>query len=160
MSTNRASSSFKPKLLIRTKLIVSAVITIGLALAVALTVSLQYKSVGQAARTERFAHQVIKDIDDLDSLSYAYLLLKGKRPQLQWQFKHTSLGKLLSENVATTPDEEALIAQLRSNYQRMKGLFDLIVKNIEESHVDAKNASSPYDELNRGSLPSFWHARK
>ncbi|MBI4767588.1 MAG: HAMP domain-containing protein, partial [Deltaproteobacteria bacterium] len=150
MSTNRLPSILKPKLLIKTWLIVSAVITITLALLVALTVSLQYRNVGRAARTERFVHQVIKDVSDLNSLSYAYSLLKDKRPRVQWQLKYTSLGKLLSGNLATTPDEQALIVRLRSSHEQMKGLFNALVKITEENRLNTKNAASPYDELNEG----------
>jgi PAS domain S-box-containing protein len=150
LSTNHASSIVRPKGLIRTKLIVSAAITIGLALAVAVTVSLQYRNITQAARTERFAHEVIKSVSDLNSLGYTYLLLKDERPRAQWRLKHGSLGKLLSEQVLTTPDEQALIVRLRSSLVTMKGLFDVLVKGAEEGIKDAKGTVSPYDELNEG----------
>ncbi|MBI5606443.1 MAG: PAS domain S-box protein [Deltaproteobacteria bacterium] len=135
---------------IKAKLRLSAVITIGLAMVVALTVSLQYRDVGQATRTERFAHQVIKDLSDLDSLGYAYLLFKDNRPKVQWHLKHTSIGKLLSEDVTTTPAEQAVIDSLRSNHKQMKDLFNVIVKNTEEGRAGTQNAFSPYDELNEG----------
>ena len=78
MFTNPSPPRFFRKTSIRTKLRLSAAVTIGLALAVAFTVSLQYRNVSQAARTERFAHSVIKDVSDLNSLSYEYLLLEGQ----------------------------------------------------------------------------------
>ena len=93
---------------VRAKLSLSAAITIGLALLVALTVSLQYETVGRAARTERFAHDVVKNVSDLNSLGYTYLLLKNKRPQVQWQIKHRALGRPLSEYMVRDPDEELI----------------------------------------------------
>jgi signal transduction histidine kinase len=140
---------------IRTKLSLSAAITTGLALVVALTVSLQFKNVGQAARTERFAFGVIKDVSDLNSLTYAYLLLKDERPRVQWQIKHTSLGKTLSEYVARRPEELVLLDRLRSNHHQMKTLFDAVRAGVEGSRPVAENGSSPYDELNEGVTAQF-----
>jgi NMT1/THI5 like len=34
------------------------------------------------------------------ALSYAYLMLKDERPKVQWELKHASLGKVLSEHTA------------------------------------------------------------
>ena len=151
MSTNtHTSSARKPKTSIRTKLIVSAAITIGLAVLVALTVFLQYGSAGQAIRTARFAREAIKDVSDLNSLGYTYLLLKGERPRVQWELKHGALEKVLSGHVVETPQEKALIVKLSSNLEQMKGLFDVLVKGAEEDRAGAKNAASSYDELNEG----------
>jgi hypothetical protein len=84
-----------------TKLKVSAAITIALALAVAFTVMVASTNIKEAARNDIFSDHVIKDVSDLNSLSYAYLLFKDKRPKAQWQIKHTSLGKTLSEHTTT-----------------------------------------------------------
>ncbi len=140
------------------KLIVSAVITIGLALAVALTVSLQYESVGQASRTERFTRSITRDVSDLNSLGYTYLLLKNRRAGTQWQLKYRSLGRLLSEHAAGTGEEQALIVRLRSDHERMKGLFDALAGGTEERRAGAEGAAPPYDEL-RESLSSQLMAR-
>ncbi|HEY3275550.1 MAG TPA: hypothetical protein VGJ94_02935, partial [Syntrophorhabdaceae bacterium] len=110
---------------VRAKLRLSAAITVGLALLVALTVSLQYKNIGQASRTERFAHEMVKNVSDLNSLGYTYLLLQNKRPQAQWQIKHGTLGRLLSEYTVRDPNEELIMARLRSNLEQVKSLFDI-----------------------------------
>jgi signal transduction histidine kinase/HAMP domain-containing protein len=135
---------------IRTKLRVSAAITIGLALIVALTVFLSSRSMEEAARTDTFAVRVIEDVSDLNSLSYAYLLLKDKRPKVQWQLKHTSLGKALSEHIVESRGEEALLARLRSNHEQIKRLFDVVSARVEESRAADRNPASSYDELNEG----------
>ena len=135
---------------IRTKLIVSAVITIGLALTVAFTVFLSSRSMEEAATTDRFAVRVIQDVSDLNSLSYAYLLLKDKRPKVQWQLKHASLGKVLSERIVGSGEEKELLARLRSNHEQIKRLFDVVSARVEESRTADRNHSSSYDELNEG----------
>ena len=135
---------------IRTKLKVSAAITIGLALVVAFTVLVASRNMEEAARNDSFSDRVIKDVSDLNSLSYAYLLLKDKRPKAQWQIKHESLGKVLSEHTVRSPEAEALLAKLRSDHEQMKNLFDLISKRIEQGKPASQKGSPSYDELNEG----------
>ena len=135
---------------IRTKLRLSAVVTVGLALAVTFTVSLQYRNVSQAARTERFAQGVIKDVSDLNSLSYEYLLLKDKRPGAQWQLKHASLGRVLSEHVTASVEEERLLARLRSNHEQLKRLFDAVSERVVKGPAGTETSPSRYDELSEG----------
>jgi PAS domain S-box-containing protein len=135
---------------IKRKLWVSAAATIVLALVVVFAVALQYRNLGQAINTERFAGQVIRDVSDLNSLSYAYLLLKDKRPKVQWQLKHASLGKVLSEHAVSGKEEEALLSKLRSNHAQIKSLFDVVSERVDERKPDTKGAPSSYDELNEG----------
>jgi len=66
---------------IRTKLRISAGITIGFALIVALTAFAASRNIEQATSQDRFAERVIKDVPDLNSLSYVYLSLQGQRFQ-------------------------------------------------------------------------------
>lgn len=132
---------------IRTKHRLSAAITIGLAIIVALTVLLSSMKIEEAARTEDFADEVIKNVSDLNSLSYAYLLLQDRRPKGQWQLKHSSLGKLLSEQVVKTADEEKLIARLRSNHRQMKNIFDALVKGTEEGRIGEKRVYRDLSEV-------------
>jgi PAS domain S-box-containing protein len=135
---------------IRTKLRLSAAVTVGLALAVTFTVSLQYRNVSQAARTERFAQGVIKDVSDLNSLNYEYLLLKDKRPGAQWQLKHASLGRVLSEHVTASVEEQRLLARLRSNHEQLKRLFDAVSERVVKGPAGAETSPSQYDELSEG----------
>jgi PAS domain S-box-containing protein len=135
---------------IRAKLTVNAAITIALALLVALTVVVSSRNVEQATRNDRFAFAVVNDVSDLNSLSYAYLLLRDKRPRVQWQLKHASLERLLSEHAVVSLEERVLLDRLRSNHEQLKRLFDVVSARVEESRPGAGNASSAYDELNEG----------
>ena len=134
---------------IRTKLRLNAVITIGLAVVVALTLFVSSRNMEEAAKNDRFASRVIKDVSDLTSLSYAYLLVKDARPRVQWELKHASLGKVLSEHVVGSREQEVLLERLRSNHAQMKRLFD-VVSRTGQKRTDAGNASTSYDELNEG----------
>jgi signal transduction histidine kinase len=136
---------------IRTKLRVGAGVTIGFALIVALTVFVASRNLEQASAQDRFAERVIKDVSDLNSLSYAYLLFKEKRPKAQWQIKYASLGKALSEHKAVSVAGKDLLARLSSNHERMKQLFEVASEGVNGGRRgSAKKASPPYDELKEG----------
>ncbi len=135
---------------IRTKLRLNAVITIGLALVVAATVFISSQKMEEAARNDRFASRVIKDVSDLTSLSYAYLLLRDARPKAQWELKYESLGKALSEHVTADREQDLLLTRLRSSHAQMKQLFELLSNRDVSSPPNAAGASTSYDELNEG----------
>ena len=137
MSIN--GSLFNPfgRMSIRTKLRLYAAITIGLALVVALAVFVSSRNMEEAARNDIFASRVIKDVSDLSSLSYAYLLLKDERPKTQWELKYASLGKVLSEHAAGSREQEVVLARLRSNHEQMKRLFDVLSGRDEKSPASA-----------------------
>jgi signal transduction histidine kinase len=150
LSTKRLNLHPFSKLSIRTKLRLNAVITIGLATVVALTVFVSSRNMEEAGRNDRFASRVIKDVSDLTSLTYAYLLLKDTRPKVQWEVKHASLGKELSEQVAGSREQEALLARLRSNHEQIKRLFEAVSHRGAKKSAATESASSAYDELNEG----------
>jgi hypothetical protein len=91
---------------IRTTLGVSAGITIGFTLIVALTAFAASRNIEQAASQDRFAERVIKDVSNLNSLSYAYLLFRDKGPKAQWQIKYVSPGKPLRESMEVSNVQE------------------------------------------------------
>ena len=74
-------------------------------------------------------------------------MLKDKRPGAQWQLKHASLGKLLSEHVAGSGEEEALLARLRSNHEQTQKALRC---GSERTVEGREGAASPYDELSEG----------
>ena len=128
------------------KLIVSAAITIGLALVVALTVIVSSRNMDRATRNDHFTDSVIKDVLDLNSLSYEYLLLGDKRPAAQWRLQHASLGRILTEHAVGSNEEQALLERLRSSHEQLKKLFE----RVSERTVEGREGPSPYDELNEG----------
>ena len=135
---------------IRTKLRISAGITIGFALIVALTVFVASRNIEQAESQDRFVERVIKDVSDLNSLSYAYLLFKDKRPKAQWQIKYASLGKALSEHTTESVTGKDLLARLRSNHEQMKQLFEAASEGANGGGPVPAKPSSSYDELKEG----------
>lgn len=134
---------------IRTKLKASGIITICLALMVGFTAVLSSRNITKAEKKERFSSRVIKDVSDLSSLSYSYLLLRHERPEMQWLIKHSSLEKVLSEHIVESPEEQTLLVRLRANHEQLKHLFDSVSAQANEPRK-GEDAFSMYEELNEG----------
>jgi PAS domain S-box-containing protein len=149
LSTSAFQRRFE-KVSVRTSLVLNAAITIGLALLVAFTIVVSSKNIERVENSKRFADRVIRDASDLNSLSYAYLLLKNERPKVQWNLKYAALGKILSEYRAGSREEQALLAALRSNHEQMKHLFDAASAAVETLRLGTETDHSAYDELNEG----------
>jgi len=135
---------------IKTKLRLGAAVTICFAVVVALTVFMANRKIEEAARRDRFAERVIEDVLNLNALGSEYLLLKQARPRVQWHLKHASLGKVLSVEMRGDQEEEALLAELRSNHEQMKRLFDMASERIETGRSAPENGSLPYHEMTEG----------
>jgi PAS domain S-box-containing protein len=138
------------KVPVRTRLVLNASITIGLALLVAFTVVVSSGNIERVESSKRFADRVIRDASDLNSLGYAYLLLKNERPKVQWNLKHAALGKILAAYRAGSHEEQALLTKLRFNHEQMKLLFDAATARVEKVQIAPETDRSAYDELNEG----------
>jgi len=141
---------FRTRMSIRRRLMANAIITVCLALLVASTLYVSTRELEKASKTDEFADQVVKDVSILNSLSYAYLLLKGERPRMQWQLKHDSLGRLLSGRALPGTETRALLERLQQNHKQIKDLFDLLSMRAGQDGNSPATGSSPYDELNEG----------
>ena len=64
--------------------------------------------------------------------------------------KHASLGRVLSEHVTASDEEESLLARLRSNHEQLKRLFGMVSERVVKGPAGAETGPSPYDELNEG----------
>ena len=137
------------KMSLRRKLRINAAVTVGLAIVVAVTVFVSARNMEEAERSERLAFRVVDDVSDLNSLSYAYLLLKSERPKKQWHLEYASLGKVLSAHRASNKEEQAALAGLRANHEQLGRLFEAASAGVEESRPGT-GAPVPYDELNEG----------
>jgi len=139
---------FSLRMSVSRKLATGAVITVFLSLLVSATLYISAREIDKASKTTSFADQVVKDVSNLNSLSYAYLLLKSERPRIQWQLKHDSLRKLLSEHIAAMSEEQALLERLRQNHGRMQELFNAVSARASLGKKASRRELSLYDELN------------
>jgi len=91
------------------------------------------KGVDESLRRGEVARQIVKGASELNLITYDYLLYPGERPLKQWQLRHASLSKLIS-NGGSGDDKENVIIEKRisQNHEAIKALFNQIVADYEK----------------------------
>ncbi len=118
---------------IKTKLELAAICSIAITILVGLFLFFMTEQVEKSLRRGEVARQIVKGTSELTLISYDYLLYPGERPLKQWQLKHTSLSKLIS-NGGFGDDKERVIIEKRisQNHEAVKALFNQIVADYEK----------------------------
>ncbi len=117
---------------IRTRLRVSALSSIVLAIVVGFIFYFAAQEVDEAQTRLNAIYQVVKGISQLNSITYDFILYQNVRPQKQWRLKHSSLSKLIAEAEFGTDEEDRMLEErIKESHKTTGILFDQIVKNSE-----------------------------
>jgi len=116
---------------ITTKLQISTVFSLGIALAIGLILSLASQKVNKAIKSSSVVYEVVKGVSEMNSLLNEYLLHHKKETQTEWQIKYNSLSKLLSEIKPEDPAEKIVLGRAQKNHQEVGSIFSRLVKNYE-----------------------------
>ncbi len=139
---------------IKTKLRLAAICLIAITIFVGLFLFFMAEQVDESLKRGEVARQIVKGASELNLISYDYLLYPGERPLKQWQLKHTSLSKLIS-NGGFGVDKEKVIIEKRisQNHEAIKALFDQIVADHEKrgNPRGSRTQSILYDEVSEKS---------
>lgn len=117
---------------IKTKLQISAVLSISIALVISLVLFLASQEVDQAVQQSRAVYQIVKNVFELNLLLNDFLLRHGEQTEAGWQMKHESLGKLLAELSVRTMEEQQMLKEVRKNHTKTKALFQQLVAGNKE----------------------------
>ena len=115
---------------LRTKLQISAFLSLSLALVIALTLMLTIRQVEKARKKDRVSNEIIKGVFELNILTYDYLLHPQERPQSQWHSKHASVEKLLESGRFSSLEETLILTHILQNHRDIKSLFSQLIQNI------------------------------
>ena len=109
---------------IKTKLRLAAICLIVITIFVGLFLFFMAEQVDESLRRGEVARQIVKGASELNLITYDYLLHPGERPLKQWQLKHSSLSKLIS-NGGLGDDKEKVIIEKRisQNHEAIKDLL-------------------------------------
>ncbi len=83
------------------------------------------------------ASRMIKDISELDIVTYEYLMHHEKRMQQQWLLKYDSLGKLLEEmrKEELHPEFLSIIESMTADYKLFGVLFSQLQANFAKRKI-------------------------
>lgn len=85
-------------------------------------------------KESKSASEMIKDISELNIVTYEYLMHHEKRMQQQWLLKYDSLGKLLEgmRGEEMHPERISIIESMTTDYKSLGDLFSKLQVNFAE----------------------------
>ena len=88
----------------------------------------------EAMERDRIAHEIVKDVFELNIVSHDYIMHHEERPRTQWLSKHESLGKLLKQAVEEFNDseEQAIVEDIYQTHKSLESVFSQLITNYEK----------------------------
>ncbi|MCM2466906.1 sensor histidine kinase [Methanoculleus oceani] len=113
---------------IRTQLIISTVVFGLVLLIIAVSVVITDQQLDHLNRQEQIASKLAQGANDLSYLSTEYLLYREDLQRTRWESVYTSFSSDLSELDPQTPEQQALVVNIRGNQNRLKEIFDSVAQ--------------------------------
>jgi PAS domain S-box-containing protein len=133
---------------IKTQLIVSMVILGAIFLIITASVISTNQQIERMNRQEELANNIVRDTYELSYLSNDYLLYQENRQLVQWRSKFSSFSEELTQLKPATPEQQALVDNIRTNQGRINDVFNQVVTTIESSNdTVAKSADSEFIQV-------------
>ena len=119
---------------VRTSLFLLSVIFVIIILVLGFVMFNTSNLVNNEVRESESATQIIKDIFELNIVTYEYLTYHEERMHQQWLIKYGSLGKSLKEmrTEEEHPEHVSILESITSDYESLGNFFSLLQANFAE----------------------------
>ncbi|MDK2988839.1 MAG: hypothetical protein PWR16_368, partial [Methanoculleus sp.] len=128
---------------IRTQLIISTVAFGLVLLIIAVSAVTTDQRLDHLNRQEQIASKLAQGANDLSYLSTEYLLYREDLQRTRWESVYTSFSSDLSELDPQTPEQQALVANIQGNQNRLKEIFDSVAQVYAASPGSPGPATEP-----------------
>jgi len=89
------------------------------------------QQVDRLNQQSEIAHNIEQDARDLSYLSNDYLLYGESQQRARWESKFAALSEQINRMNPDTPEQQALIDNIRGNRARLQAIFDSAVSTPE-----------------------------
>ena len=114
---------------ISTKLVLNFGIFFIFSLAVLAGIFFMTSHIEKSIQNNNLIEQLLDGFNDLNIVTYSYVLYPGERPRVQWELKHTSLGNLLKR---VNSEKTAVLDRMGENHRLAKTLFDELIRKFQD----------------------------
>ena len=122
---------------IRTRLKISVIFYIFIVLVVAFFNYLMFRQTDKAEEEIHTSSEILTGVFALNILTSEYLLYHGKRTRAQWDSKHESIQRLLSELEYKNPEDQLIISSIQDHHLATKPLFYQLVSSYESQNFNS-----------------------
>jgi PAS domain S-box-containing protein len=116
---------------IRTRFFINIVVLGSILLLVSVAMVVTNQSVEKTHQQQELAAQIEREAYELGYLANDYLLYGESQQASRWESKFASFSDHLSNLQVDTPEQQALLAGIKSNQQRLKAVFEEVKTSIE-----------------------------
>jgi len=118
---------------IRTQFIISTVVLSSFLLLVSALEIITNQWIQKIHQQEELATQIERQAYELGYLANDYLLYRESQQASRWESKFASFSNDLSNMEVNTPEQQALLANIKTNQQRLKAVFAEVRASIESA---------------------------
>jgi signal transduction histidine kinase len=137
---------------IKTKLQITTVVSLIVALVIGSILFFSARQVNEAIKKEMAAEEIIRGLFELNILTNEYLMHHEERAKTQWQLKHDSIKRLLEEVEVKSPGKMVLLKRIRESHMNIKNIFSQMVSNYEGYRDEKGGVSQELNEMLVGNL--------
>jgi PAS domain S-box-containing protein len=132
---------------IKTRLQINTTLSIAIVLVIGLILFLAAQRVNEASERNKMANTIVKGMSEIETLTYEYVMYHEERAQMQWQLKHTSLGKLLTSVDFGNSKEQHFLNKLRQHRKYIKNVFDQMTQNYKNLKIISQDRVSQFQSI-------------
>jgi len=126
---------------IKTQFINSMVIFGVMLLIISASVIFTNQQVQQLNKQEEIAKNIERTASELGYLSNDYLIYHESQQRARWESKFSSLSDDLSNLKPNSPEQQALVNNIRANQQRLRAVFTDVVSTFESTPANQSAAT-------------------
>jgi len=131
---------------IRTRLTLSAIICIGLALFLAAFLYLTAQQIRETTEKHEQINEITTGVFELQILTNDYLLYYEERAETQWYQRYDSLTECLALMVVKDPEEKLIYDSISRRHEDIKDIFTQLTVSIKEKQQLGSEESRLYEE--------------
>jgi PAS domain S-box-containing protein len=133
---------------IKTQLIMSMVVLGIVFVIISASVISTNQQIDRMNRQEDLANNIVRGSYELSHLSNDYLLNQENRQLTQWKSKFSSFSDNLAQLNPSTPEQQTLVDNIRTNQRRLNDVFSQVVSTIESPNdTQSKSADSEFIQV-------------
>jgi signal transduction histidine kinase len=118
---------------LRTQFIINMVVLGSILLLVSAVMIVPSRLVENTRHQQKLATQIEREAYELGYLANNYLLYRERQQASRWESKFDSFSNHLSNLQVGTPEQQVLLAQIKTNQQRLKAVFGKVQASIESA---------------------------
>lgn len=123
-----------------TKVKIIAAFSFSMALILGFSIFLTVLVMEEEMEHSKITNEIVKDVFELNIVTYDYLAYHDERPKMQWQLKYAAISMHLTQasEKFKDPEEKIIVENMNETHESLEVIFSQLVTTYEEHTVDGE----------------------